>query len=124
MTGWCMRINNLTKLKEQRKNLRNSMTPQELIMWSRIKNSKIGYKLRRQHSIGRYIADFYCSEKRVVVEIDGVQHFDKEAMEHDRVRSEFFQSQGISVVRFTNAEINTNLESVLENIRRVLEERQ
>ncbi|MBP6856666.1 MAG: endonuclease domain-containing protein [Candidatus Pacebacteria bacterium] len=100
------------------------MTPQELIMWSRIKNSKIGYKLRRQHSIGRYIADFYCSEKRVVVEIDGVQHFDKEAMEHDRVRSEFFQSQGISVVRFTNAEINTNLESVLENIRRVLEERQ
>ena len=45
-------------------------------------------------------------------------------MEHDRVRSEFFQSQGIFVVRFTNAEINTNLESVLESVKRVLEERQ
>lgn len=100
------------------------MTPQELIVWSRIKNSKIGYKFRRQHSIGRYIADFFCAKKRVVVEIDGIQHFDKEAMEHDRVRSEFFQSQGIFVVRFTNAEINTNLESVLESVKRVLEERQ
>lgn len=71
----------------------------------------MGYKFRRQHHIGPYIADFYCHEKKLVIELDGSQHMD--AKEYDGKRDEYFRAFRYKIVRFWNNEVNTNLEGVL-----------
>ncbi|MFZ1020097.1 MAG: endonuclease domain-containing protein [Minisyncoccia bacterium] len=109
-------IYNIKKLFERRKELRNNSTPQETLLWSKLKNSQIGLKFRRQHSIGGYIVDFYCPSKRLVIEIDGSQHFTKDNREYDKIRTYFFTGLHIKVLRFTNTEINTNLDGVLQKI--------
>ena len=120
MKGWWFvfmkRLNNLQKLLNYRRELRNESTPQELLLWSRLKNSQLGFKFRRQHSIGGYIADFYCPNKRIIIEIDGSQHFKKDNKEYDEIRSNFFKILNIKVIRFTNAEINTNINGVIMEI--------
>ena len=110
------RIHNISKLYERRKYLRNNSTPQEILLWTKIKDSQLGYKFRRQHSIGGYIADFYCPEKRVVIELDGKSHFTEEGKEYDEERSNHFSGLGIRVLRFTNKEINTDIENVISRI--------
>lgn len=109
-------IHNIKNLFERRKELRNNSTPQEILLWLKLKNSQLGFKFRRQHSIGGYIADFYCPVKRLVIEIDGFQHFEKENEEYDKIRSNYFEGLDIKVLRFTNAEINTNMNGVLLKI--------
>ncbi len=109
-------VYNILKLKDRRVDLRNNQTPQEIILWSRLRREQTGFKFRRQHSIGGYVADFYCPEKKLIIEIDGSQHFNKEAREYDKVRSIYFEGLDIKVLRFTNADINTNINSVVENI--------
>src|SRR3989344_7416337 len=109
-------IHNIKKLLHRRKELRNNSTPQEILLWFKLKHSQLGLKFRRQHSIGGYIADFYCPSKKLAIEIDGSQHFEKEAKEYDSVRSNYFEGLNIKVLRFTNAEINTNMEGVLQKI--------
>jgi very-short-patch-repair endonuclease len=113
-------IHNVKNLYERRKDLRNNSTPQEILLWLKLKNSQTGLKFRRQHSIGGYIVDFYCPRKKLVVEIDGSQHFTKDAEEYDQIRTELFGGLDIKVLRFTNAEINTNLDGVLRKIMSVL----
>ncbi|MDO8686837.1 MAG: endonuclease domain-containing protein [Candidatus Berkelbacteria bacterium] len=109
-------IYNIKKLFERRKELRNKSTPQETLLWSKLKNSQTGFKFRRQHSIGGYIVDFYCPSKRLVIEIDGSQHFEKDNQEYDEIRTKFFEGLDIEVLRFTNAEINTNIDGVVQKI--------
>ncbi len=109
-------IHNIKKLFYRRKELINNATPQEILLWNKLKNSQLGVKFRRQHSIGGYITDFYCPLKKIVIEIDGSQHFEKENMEYDKIRSEYFEGLDIKVLRFTNAEINTNMDGVLLKI--------
>jgi len=70
-------VYNILKLKDRKIDLRNKQTPQEIILWSRLRREQLGSKFRRQHSIGGYIADFYCPSKKLVIEIDGSQHFEK-----------------------------------------------
>jgi very-short-patch-repair endonuclease len=111
---------NILKLKERRVSLRNNQTPQEVLLWSKLRRENLGFKFRRQHSIGGYIADFYCPTKRLVIEIDGSQHFRKDDMEYDQNRTKSFQALGINVIRFTNADINANMEGVLIKIRSYL----
>ena len=113
-------VNNITALLGRRKVLRNNATPQEVALWARLKNSQTGYKFRRQHSLGGYIVDFYCPEKRLVIEIDGSQHFEKENLEYDKIRTKFLKGLDIQVIRFDNGEINTNLSGVLQKIHNVL----
>lgn len=103
-----------------RKSLRSSATPQEIILWSRLKNGQLGYKFRRQHSVGQYIVDFYCSQKKLVIEIDGSQHDDDNNKEYDFRRTKFFNSIGCDVLRFWNNEVNTNLNGVLIKMQEVL----
>src|SRR3989344_6404964 len=110
-------INNIIALLDRRRDLRNNATPQEILLWSRLKNSKLGFKFRRQHSIGGYIVDFYCPTKRLVVEIDGFQHFHKENIEYDSVRTKYFFGLNIKVIRFGNDEVNTNLDGVMLKIK-------
>lgn len=111
-----MKINNISKFYSRRKNLRNNATPQEIIMWSRIKNYQLGYKFRRQHSIGTYIVDFYCPSKKLIIELDGSQHFEEEAEKYDNNRTKFFEELNIKVLRFTNSDVNVNMEGVLLKI--------
>jgi very-short-patch-repair endonuclease len=72
-------VYNILKLKDRRSDLRTNQTPQEVLLWSRIRREQLNFKFRRQHSIGGYIVDFYCPMKRLVIEIDGSHHFEKEA---------------------------------------------
>ncbi len=75
-----------------------------------------GVKFRRQHGIGRYIADFYCPECNLVIELDGDSHYQVNVQEYDRERDYFMQALGITVLRFNNFEVMTNVEGVLVQI--------
>lgn len=112
-----MFINNQTSLKSRRKSLRNSATPQEVVLWSRLRNYQTGFKFRRQHSIGSYIIDFYCPEKKLAIEIDGSQHISSEP---DLERTKFLNTQGIQVLRFWNNEVNINIDGVVMKIGEIL----
>jgi very-short-patch-repair endonuclease len=107
-------IHNINYFKPVRKLLRNNLTPEEVILWNHLKNSKSGFKFRRQHSIGNFIADFFCAEKRLIIELDGSQHLDH--IEHDQEMTNYFESLGINVIRFWNNEVNTNINGVLMKI--------
>ncbi len=110
--------------KEHRRALRKNATPQEVILWSRLRSKQLGQKFRRQHSIGPYIADFYCVYSQLIVEVDGSQHFEEDAIRYDVQRTRFLESQGCTVLRFVNDEINTNIEGVLMCIMDKIEEKQ
>lgn len=105
-------------MEERRKNLRNSLTREEAILWNRLKSSYLGYKFRRQHGIGNFIADFYCPTKKLVIELDGSQHLENQ--EYDRERSDYFESLGIKVARFWNSDVNNNIDGVVMKIREIL----
>lgn len=109
-------VYNILKLKERRTELRERQTPQEIILWSKIRKEQLGFKFRRQHSIVGYIADFYCPSKKLIIEIDGSQHFTRESTDYDTKRSKFFEGLGIRVIRFDNGEINTNIDGVILKI--------
>ncbi|MFY8176225.1 DUF559 domain-containing protein [Planktothrix agardhii] len=97
---------------ELRRKLRKEMTPPEQKLWDVLRGKKLEFKFRRQHPIGRYIADFYSRDAHLVVEIDGATHFEPEAIEYDRQRDSFMRSLGLDVLRFTTKEIYENLEGV------------
>ena len=99
------------------KELKHPMTEAERLLWDKIRNRKLhGLKFRRQHPLHYYIADFYCHEKRLVIEVDGGIHLDAEVMEHDENRSAELDRLGITVIRFTNDQIFNQLEQALEKI--------
>jgi very-short-patch-repair endonuclease len=110
-------INNISKLYSRRKELRNNSTPQEIILWVYLKKSQLGFKFRRQHSIGGYIVDFYCPLKKLVIEIDGSQHYQKNAVKYDAIRSNFLKGLNLRILRFSNGDINANMEGVLMKIK-------
>ena len=113
-------VNNITSLFHRRKELRNNSTPEEILLWLRLKNSQTGFKFRRQHSIGGYILDFYCPLKKLAIEIDGPQHFKKENKEYDKVRSDYLAGLNIKVLRFTNSQISSETEKVMGKIKKAL----
>lgn len=113
-------IHNNLKMKQLRKTLRNDPTLAEQTLWKALKQSNLGgYKFRRQHSVGRYILDFYCPSQRLAVELDGDSHFTEEAIEYDRERTVFLNALKIRVLRFLNTDVHENLDAVYE---RILEE--
>lgn len=110
------KIFNTKALLVKRVRLRNSMTPQEIILWSRLRREQLGCKFRRQHAIGNYIVDFYCSKKKLIVELDGWQHTREKDTRYDAKRTLYFENLGLKVVRFWNSEINNNLDGVILKI--------
>ena len=76
----------------------------------------MGYRFRRQHPVRNYIVDFYCHKLKLVIEADGSIHNSKEAKISDEERQKNLEAEGIKVIRFTNAEILKNIESVMEKI--------
>jgi very-short-patch-repair endonuclease len=110
-------VHNHEKLKERRRELRKRSTKTEEILWSKIRNNQLGYKFKRQHSIGGYILDFYCSEHKLIIELDGATHNTKEAKEYDKIRDKYFSELGYKTFRFQNEEVNNEIEKVLKIIR-------
>ena len=90
-------------LKERRKDLRKNMTMAESLLWDELRNKKIGFKFRRQHSIGIYIIDFYCVEKKLIIEIAGKIHLKNYF--YDKERDNYLISLGASIIRIKNEEI-------------------
>jgi len=99
--------------------LRRASTPAERKLWSALRSKQLcGLKFRRQHPLPPYIVDFYCHEKRLVVELDGGQHNEVARTAYDLERTAWLQAQGLRVIRFWNYEVETNLAGVLEAITR------
>jgi very-short-patch-repair endonuclease len=102
-------------VKKRAKELRQEMTPAETVLWEKLRDRRLGgYKFRRQKAIGPFIADFYCAERRLVVEIDGDIH-DLKA-DQDMARTEQFTDYGYRVIRFRNEQVTRQIESVLTAI--------
>jgi very-short-patch-repair endonuclease len=90
-------------------------------MWRHLRNRQLGgWKFTRQESIGPYIADFVCREKKLVVEIDGATHSTDEELAKDAVRTAFLGRQGYRVIRFANEQVYVNPLGALEEILRAL----
>ena len=105
------------KLKEKSRELRKNMTEQERRLWyCFLKDYPI--RIYRQRTIGNYIADFYCSKAKVVIEIDGSQHYTDEGMSYDEYRTHIIEDYNIKVIRFSNYDVNTNFEGVCLEIDR------
>jgi very-short-patch-repair endonuclease len=114
-----LRKNNLPPLRTLRRELRKHLTPAEAKLWTHIKSSQLdGRKFRRQHSVGRYILDFYCPQERLGVELDGEVHSFVSAQERDLERDSFLNAQGIKVLRFENKVVFQDVEAVLIEIQR------
>jgi very-short-patch-repair endonuclease len=111
---------NLTSQKNIRKKLRNSATVQEIILWSRLRRNQMGCKFRRQNSFGRYVVDFYCPSKNLVIELDGWQHGQNIQENYDKERTLYLKSLGLNVLRFWNNEVNDELDGVILRIQEYL----
>ena len=104
------------RLKEKARENRKRPTRIERRMWNEVlcRKSLSGYKFVRQKPLERFIADFYCSELRLVIEIDGDSHADQ--VEYDNARTEFLNAYGINVIRFTNQEVEEDIEGVYQRL--------
>ena len=108
-------------LKEASRKLRKEMTPQERHLWfAFLKRHPV--KFVRQRPIYKFIADFYCSKAKLIIEIDGSQHYTQEGMDYDNLRSEIINIYGIKVIRFSNYDIDKNFEGVCEEINKTIAE--
>jgi very-short-patch-repair endonuclease len=81
-----------------------------------LRNRNLGYKFRRQHPIKIFIIDFYCARAKLLIEIDGESHFQKAQMEYDQVRTDYLETLGYKVIRFTNDDVRYNVQSVVVRI--------
>ena len=97
------------------------MTKEERHLWYDYLRSH-PVRFVRQKVLGKYIVDFYSAKAKLVIEIDGSQHFDEKGMQHDAERDEFLQSYGLTIIRIPNIEINTNIDGVCEYLRLQIEQ--
>lgn len=110
------------KLYEYGRMLRQETTKAEEVLWEQIRNKKLkGLKFRRQHPLKNYVADFYCHEKKLVIEVDGAVHATEDNVEYDKGRTYELQEVGVTVIRFWNDEVLNDMEKVLAKIKEVAE---
>jgi len=105
---------NKSKNLPKRLELRKNQTPEENIVWEKVRRNQLGFKCKRQFSVGPYVLDFYFPTKKLAIEIDGAQHISNK--EYDIERSNYLSVLGIRVIRFWNKEIQTNISLVIEKI--------
>lgn len=110
------------KLRPLAREMRSEPTPAENELWQVLRNRQIiGFKFRRQHSIERFIVDFYCPRAGLIVEVDGAVHDEAEQQSRDLIREEFLLMQGFTVIRFSNDEVLSDLSTVVARISRILD---
>jgi len=111
-----------TKLETARR-LRRELTPHERKLWYLLLQ-KYPVKIYKQRIIDRFVADFYCASAKLVIEIDGTQHYGQQGMEQDAQRTAILESYGLKVLRYSNRDIDRDFPAVCEHIDRVIKDRQ
>ena len=110
----------LGKLYQYGRELRQESTKAEKLLWEELRNRKLnGLKFRRQHPLDKFIADFYCNEKKLVIELDGSIHDEKINKDYDAARTAMLAGLNVIVLRFQNEEVINNVKAVLNKIREV-----
>ncbi len=113
-----IRIRGLIHLREAQNELRNNSTKTEMILWKYLKNRRLdGLKFRRQHGVGPYIVDFYCDQYKLIIEVDGRIHDQKDISDYDKERQGFLEDCGYKVLRVTNSDVKNQIDVVLERIK-------
>ena len=103
-----------TNLKGRARQLRKNMTNAEILLWSKVKGKQLkGLQFYRQKTIGGYIVDFYCPRAKLVLELDGGQHFTDDGRKKDKQRDEYLNELGIKVLRISDSDVFKNTEAVL-----------
>ena len=106
---------NNPKLTGNAKVLRKNMTKEERHLWYDFLKS-LPVNFNRQKVIGKYIVDFYCASKKIVIELDGSQHYEEKGIMKDKERDEFLNNLGLKVLRYSNFDINKNFDAVCQDI--------
>jgi very-short-patch-repair endonuclease len=115
--GWGLSVGQLAELHRRAAEVRRNPTEPEKRLWRHLSNGQLGgHKFRRQSVIGRFIADFLCPQKALIVEVDGDTHDQGK----DRLRDDFLSTRGFCVMRFTNEDVMTNMDGVLVAIAEAL----
>ena len=102
--------------------LRKEITPHERKLWY-LFLQKYPVKVYKQRIIGAYIVDFYCASAKLVIELDGSQHYEDDGMEYDRQRNNFLESLGLMVLHLPNSDIDRNFDAVCEHIDNIIKQR-
>ena len=109
-------IRNIAKI------LRKNQTPQEKKLWDLLRNRNFhNLKFKRQVPIGKYVVDFLCEEKKLIIELDGGQHNEEENIIKDNERTAYFKKAGYKIIRFWNNEIDENIEGVYLKLSEIVE---
>ena len=112
----------LAKTRKLSQTLRKNMTKEERHLWyDFLKTYPVQFK--RQYSLGTYIVDFYCYQARLIIELDGSQHYEPKIAEYDAQRTAFLQEQGLLVLRFSNTDVMARFRGVCETIDRTVKQR-
>ncbi len=101
--------------------LRRDMTNTEKILWERLYKNQLGVRIKRQHPIWKFIADFYCHEVKLIIEIDGGIHLRPENKQYDISREIILKEFQIEILRFTNEEVTVHIDKVIERIKSTIE---
>ncbi|AQG81729.1 hypothetical protein AWR27_21950 [Spirosoma montaniterrae] len=110
-------LHNRKNMEELRRELRKQLTDAEAILWSYLRSNQLGgRKFRRQHSVGSYVLDFYCTAERLAIEVDGSVHQQPENLLHDQERDDALANLGIRTIRIKNDEVEADISSVLQRI--------
>jgi very-short-patch-repair endonuclease len=105
------------KLKHNSSELRKKMTDAERKLWSKLRLNRLkGCQFYRQRIIGSYIVDFFCLTEKLVIEVDGSQHYSDEMIKADKVRDKYLNEQGLQVLRFNDADVLRNPDGVVDRI--------
>ncbi len=105
------------RLKSRARELRNNMTDAEILLWSRLRMNQVnGLRFYRQRIIAEYIVDFYCPKARLVIEVDGGQHFLESGARSDMKRDEILGKHGVKVIRYSDTEVLEDVDAVMESI--------
>jgi len=102
--------------------LRKNMTEAEKVVWERLCKNQLGVRIRIQHPINKYIADYYSHKLKLVIEIDGGIHLSKENKENDIGRDIILNEFGIQIIRFTNDQVINDIDQIIEEIKKKIEE--
>ncbi len=109
-------------LKQLSRNLRNDSTKAEIILWKELRAAALGYTFNRQKPILKYIVDFYCKPLNLVIEVDGITHWDEEQQEKDKIRQNDLEGLRLHFLRFDDNDVLHDLENVVRSICFTIEE--